>query len=290
VTAAGPGVNSKLEENFAHCLNLLREADRDRYAAVLYLPAGVREAAAALYAFNAEIAAIPDKVSEPMVGEIRLRWWREVIEGSRESGDNPVAVALRETLRAHDLPAQPLLDLIDARVFDLYNDPMPDRTAFEAYCGETGSVLLQLVAMSAGAQRGSMLADACGHGGVALRMSEILRRLPADRRRGKCPFPLTMLQVTGLSVNDWLTGDPDERHGNAVNAFVALTREHRAMAITANAALEKGLRPVFLPLAAARIWLDAAERAGPAVIRDGMTVSPLRRQLSLARAALLGLR
>jgi phytoene synthase len=290
VTAAGAGVNAKPEGNSAHCLNVLREADRDRYAAVLYLPQIPREAAAALYAFNSEIAAIPDKVSEPMVGEIRLRWWREVIEGSRESGDNPVAEAVRETLRRHDLPAQPLLDLIDARVFDLYNDPMPDRTALEAYCGETGSVLLQLVAMSAGAQRGSMLSDACGHGGVAQRMSEILRRLPADRSRGKCPFPLPMLEATGLDIDGWLKGDPDERHGNAVSAFVALAREHRAKAIAAINILDKALRPVFLPLAAAGVWLDAADRAGPALVRSGMTVSPLRRQLSLAKAAMLGLR
>lgn len=288
MTAAG-GEN-RAQQAFAHCLQQLREADRDRYAAVLYLPEGARKAAAALYAFNAEIAAIPDKVSEPMIGEIRLRWWREVLDGGRESGDNPVAVALRETLVRHDLAPQPLLDLIDARVFDLYNDPMPDRITFEAYCGQTGSVLLQLVALCAGAQRGSTLADACGHGGVALRMSEILRRLPADRSRGKCPFPLPMLEATGLSLDDWLKAAPDARHGHAVSAFAALAREHRAKAIAAIDTLDKSLRVVFLPLATAGVWLDAAARARPEVVQDGIFVSPLRRQFSLARAAVLGLR
>lgn len=286
---AGKG-DSRAEQAFAHCLQQLRETDRDRYAAVLYLPEGAREAAAALYAFNAEIAAIPDKVSEPMIGEIRLSWWREVLDGNRESGDNPVAIAVRETLAQHDLAPQPLLELLDARVFDLYNDPMPDRTALEAYCGQTGSVLLQMVALCAGAQRCDVLADACGHGGVALRMSEILRRLPADRSRGKCPFPLAMLEATGLSLDDWLKGDPDTRHANAVGAFVGLAREHRGKAIAAINRLDKSLRAVFLPLASAGLWLQAAERKGAMVVLDGVTLSPLRRQLSLARAAVLGLR
>jgi 15-cis-phytoene synthase len=280
----------RTRQAFSHCLNELREADRDRYAAVLYLSPGAREAACALYAFNAEIAAIPDKVSEPMIGEIRLRWWREVLDGGRESGDNPVAIAVLATLSRHDLAPQPLLDLLDARVFDLYNDPMPDRVALEAYCGQTGSVLLQLVALCAGAQRGSTLADACGHGGVALRMSEILRRLPEDRSRGKCPFPLPMLEATGLTLDEWLKAEPDARHGNAVGAFVALAREHRSKAIAAINGLDKSLHAVFLPLAAAGLWLDAAERKGSMVVKQGMTLSPLRRQFSLARAAVLGLR
>lgn len=278
------------QDPFAHCLQLLREADRDRYAATLYLPQTNRNAAVALYAFNAEIAAVPDRVNEPMAGEIRLQWWREVILGKRETGNNPVAVALVETLAGRDLPPQPLAELIDARVFDLYNDPMPDRTALEAYCGQTGSVLLQLVALAGGAEPGTGLADACGHGGVAIRMSEIVRRMPLDRARGKCPLQAGMLAATGLSVDAWLKEAPDSRHANAVSAFIALAREHRAKAVAAAGMLPKALRPVFMPLAPVKAWLDAAERAGPSLAERGVTLSPLRRQISMAVAAVSGLR
>lgn len=277
-------------DHFDRSLQLLRESDRDRYAATLYLPEKVRPAAAALYAFNAEIAAIPDRVKEPMAGEIRLQWWREVIVGTRESGNSPLAVALLETLERHELPRQPLTDLIDARVFDLYHDPMPDRTALEAYCGQTGSVILQLVAIAGGAARDAALADSCGHAGVAIRMSEIVRRMPLDRGHGKCPLPVTMLAATGLSVDEWLRQEPGSRHFNAVNAFIALAFEHRAKAVAAMAGLNKENLPVFLPLAPAGSWLRAAGRAGTQLLNGGVTLSPLRRQVSLAKAALWGLR
>ncbi len=278
------------QASYEHCLQLLREGDRDRFAATLYLPEVCRPAAAALYAFNAEIAAIPDKVNEPMAGEIRLQWWREVVTGGRETGNNPVAEALLQAIQSHNLPRQPLADLLDARVFDLYNDPMPDRTALEAYCGETGSVLLQLVSLACGAERSPVLADACGHGGVAIRMSEIVRRMPLDRARGKCPLPAGMLAATGLTVEAWLKEKPDSRHANAASAFIALAREHRAKAVSAVGALEKALRPVFLSLAPVRAWLDAAERAGPQLAETGVMLSPLRRQASMAAAAFRGLR
>ncbi len=277
-------------DHYDQCLQLLRELDRDRYAATLYLPEKIRSAAAALYAFNAEIAAIADRVKEPMAGEIRLQWWREAILGTRETGNNPVAVALLATLERHELPRQPLIDLIDARVFDLYHDPMPDRTALEAYCGQTGSVLLQLVALAGEAARDTALADACGHAGVAIRMSEIVRRMPLDRNAGKCPLPVTMLAATGLSVDDWLKQEPDSRHANAASAFIALALEHRANAVAAIAKLDREILPVFLPLAPASSWLRAAERAGLQLLTRGVTLSPLRRQLSLAKAAFVGFR
>ena len=55
-------------------------ADYDRYLSALFAPACRREALFALIAFNHEIARIPEAVSEPMLGRIRLQWWREVLE------------------------------------------------------------------------------------------------------------------------------------------------------------------------------------------------------------------
>ena len=63
----------------------MREADRDRYLASLFAPAGPRDALFALYAFNVEIARVRELAREPMPGEIRLQWWREVLAGERES-------------------------------------------------------------------------------------------------------------------------------------------------------------------------------------------------------------
>ena len=73
-------------EASSHCEQLVREADKDRFLATLFAPAAQRPALFALYAFNAEIARVRDIAREPMPGEIRLQWWREVVEGGRVRG------------------------------------------------------------------------------------------------------------------------------------------------------------------------------------------------------------
>src|SRR5215813_15517013 len=144
-----------MPESFAHCENLVRAGDKDRWLAALFAPADRRPHLHALHAFNVEIARVRELAREPMAGEVRLQWWREAIEGRRagEAGAHPVAAALLETIARHALPVETLLDLIEARAFDLYDDPMPNFSAFEGYARRTSSNLLKLAAQVLGADR-----------------------------------------------------------------------------------------------------------------------------------------
>ena len=112
-------------------LGELREADIDRYLALLLMPEGVRDDLLALFLFNAEIASIRDKVRDALPGEVRLQWWREVLSGERdgEAQAHPVASMLRGVIDHRAMPVAPLIAMCDARIFDLYDDPMPDRTS-----------------------------------------------------------------------------------------------------------------------------------------------------------------
>ena len=91
-----------MDENYRHCEALVRAADKDRFLATLFAPADKRGPLFALYAFNAEIASVRDRAREPMPGEIRLQWWRDVINGERtgEAAANPIAAALTRNDRA----------------------------------------------------------------------------------------------------------------------------------------------------------------------------------------------
>jgi phytoene/squalene synthetase len=96
-----------------------------------------RRAWIALAAFNAEVSYVRDHVSQPLPGEIRLQWWRDVLtgegQGSRgEAEANPVAAELLLAITRYDLPVETFVRLIDAHVFDVYDDPMPDMAALEA--------------------------------------------------------------------------------------------------------------------------------------------------------------
>src|ERR1700741_1474761 len=99
-----------MPDNFAHCENLVRAGDKDRWLASLFAPADRRRHLHALYGFTLEVARVRELAREPMAGEIRLQWWREVIPGTRpgEAAANPVAAALLETIARFGLSSQTL--------------------------------------------------------------------------------------------------------------------------------------------------------------------------------------
>src|SRR5215218_3046519 len=194
--------------NFAHCEALVREADPDRYWASLFAPADKRPHLHALYAFNFEVARVREAVREALVGEIRLQWWRDALQGEAR-GDvraNPVAAALDDTIVQFRLPRQSFVDLIDARVFDLYDDPMPNLNDLEGYCGETSSSLFRFasIILFDGADPGS--ADAAGHAGVAYAITGLLRVFPWHARRGQVFIPSEILARHGVVRDDIISG------------------------------------------------------------------------------------
>ena len=130
---------------FEHCRHLVAETDKERYWSSLYAPADRRDALYALYAFDHEISRVAAVVREPIAGEIRLQWWREVLEGKREeeAAANPVAAALLEVVALHDLPATRLIEIVDAHAADLYDDASID---IEAYGAATDGAMIALAA------------------------------------------------------------------------------------------------------------------------------------------------
>ena len=131
--------------NADHCHDLVRLGDRDRYLASLFAPDHLRPQLLALYAFNVEIARIRETVSDAMLGEIKLKWWHDAIEGLYAGAptDHPVIEALKPAVNEAELPKQAFINMIAARQFDLYDDAMPSLGALEGYLGETSSMLIR---------------------------------------------------------------------------------------------------------------------------------------------------
>ena len=268
-----------------YSLNALRDTDRDRYLACLLAPVEKRPALAALYAFHAEIARVRDLVREPLPGEIRLQWWRDVLESGGTGEGHPLAQELLSAITRHRLPVAVLLDMIDARVFDLYDDPMESRASLEGYAGETASALIQLSCLVLDPETAQRSAEAAGHAGVALTIASLLLRLPLHRSRGQIYLPADLLAATGLDRETFLTGSDPAALGRAVHAFCGLGREHLAKARAAAAAVSVANRPAYVTLALAEPIFNRAERAGADTFTQPLVLSQWRRQWWMWRAA-----
>lgn len=275
-----------MNQNEEHCLALLREADRDRYLSVLYAPEEKRGALAALYAFNAEIARIRDLVHEPLPGEVRLQWWRDLINdearGSAEA--HPLAAALLETISKYDLPRVAFDNYCEARIFDLYDDTMPSRNDLEGYCGETASALIQLGTLILDRNAAQAQTETIGHAGVAQAVTGLLRLLPIHRRRGQLYVPADMLQAVGVSREAILANDDKSAHERVVSVMIALAREHLSIFDKAKKDLPKSLGPAFLPMALVPAYLNAIERLGSKAADQVADLSAIRKQWLMFRA------
>ncbi len=186
------------DPDFVHCALSLREGDYAKYIACLYLPTPLRQAAFCLFLFDLEIAKINQLVSEPMIGEIRVQWWRDVVAGKNNPAGNPVAQALMKTVKRWGLPVLILDRYLNARIFDLYNDPMPDNQALETYLGETRSSLFRLLTLCADLSNEdeTTICNACGHAGVSIGIIELLQHLAMNHANQRNFFPA---DISGFS-------------------------------------------------------------------------------------------
>jgi len=252
-------------ENAALTIDALRSTDHGRYLATLVLPEAGRAAISALYAFSAEIAAIRDRAREPAAGEIRLQWWADALtgEGHGNVRQNPVADALLDAIATYRLPVPPLTRAIDARRFDLYQDPMPDLPTFEGYAGETVSAFLQLAAMILNDGAPIETGDAAGHLGVAQALAGHLRAFGYNASKGRIFLPLSLFAAHGVSERDILGGKSTEALVSALQQIAELATEHADKAAASVRALPSALRPAFAPLVLVRPQLARLNLTAP---------------------------
>ena len=268
---------------YARAAEVVRSRDRDRYVADLFAPDEARGHLFALHAFNAEVAHVRDVVSDPMLGEIRLQWWRDAIL-TGTGGGHPVATALTETIGRFALPPAAFERLIDARLFDLYDDPMPTLNDLEGYAGDTSSSLIQLAAivLAGGEDPGS--AAAAGHAGVAYALTGLMRALPINAARGQSFLPDAMIVSRRVNKETLGTRRTTPELRSLLADLRTIARQHLAQAELELARLDPSVRPAFLPLALVRPYLDRMDRPNYDPFA-GAEIAPWRRQWIIWRAA-----
>jgi phytoene synthase len=272
---------------FAHCQMLVRAGDKERFLSTLFAPEQHRGALFALYGFNLEIARIREVVRNPMAGEIRLEWWREVLRGEDRGGveGNPVAAALRATILKHGLSVERLTAILDARAFDLGTEPTRTMLELASYVEATSSNLIGLAAAvldRTGAA--SATADLVRHAGLAAGIAGLLRAFPIHARRGQLYLPIEILERHGRGAEDIARGQASGQLREALADLRETAREHLRRARQLWSGTPSAVLPAFICVALAGPMLARMERRGydPFVPVD---LAPWRKQWLIWRAA-----
>ena len=242
---------------------LVRRHDRDRYLTALFAPGDKREALLALYAFNYEVARVRESVSEPMLGQIRLQWWREVVAAA-DAGAPPrahqVAAPLAAAIRTFAMTRRHFDRLIDAREGDLADDAPAGLAALVDYAEATSAGLVHLALEILGVRQPAAAA-AARHVGIAYALTGLLRAMPFHAGSGRRYIPQEVAAAEGLDLGDYarLRASPALRRavatiGDAAAGQLAAAREQRGE-------VTRRALPALLPAVVAEHTLAQLRRA-----------------------------
>ena len=240
---------------------LVRQHDRDRFATAVFAPEHNRENLFTLYAFNYELAKVRENVREPMMGRIRLQWWRDTlaeIAAGQPPRHHEVAEPLARAIRALHLSQSALTRMIDAREQDLLPDPPTTFTQLEDYVDATGGGLnfLALQALAVKDNKGAA-ATAARHIGVGYALAGVLRATAFNARFGRSLIPMELdpsRHALGGKATKAL------REAAAAIAEAAQTRFEKARALSDE--VPEAALPVLLPAVVAERWLAQIDGAG----------------------------
>jgi 15-cis-phytoene synthase len=267
---------------------LVRSGDQDRYLAGLLAPRTARDHLFALYAFNIELARIGERVTEPQLGEIRLEWWRNVLETpAGEPAAHPVAAALIAARAACDLPDALLAGMIDARGVDVQREPIASTEALDAYLHATAGAVFRLGAWIAGA-RDDSVAKASEAAAIAYGLTGVMRALPYHAARGQLYLPADFLRAFGVDGASILAGEESDGLRNALAVLRDRAREHYLRFRALSATLPTAALPAFLPLALVPAYLRRLGHPRHRPLNEIAEVNPLGRFTRIWLAHLRG--
>ena len=276
-------------ETLSDCARQVRRFDHDRFLTVLFAPADRREALFALYAFNLEVAKTREVVTEPLLGQIRLQWWRDSLSATYR-GDVPqheVLVPLAQAIEAFGLTRDYFERLIDARETDLEETAPPDLAALEAYAEGTAGTL-QSLALEVLGVRDAPALEAARQVAIAAALTGLLRAVPFHARQRRVYLPTAVVEAVAVELGDLFELRPHLGLAHAVEHLADRAGEILRDARALRRQVARPAIPALLPAVLASQYLRALRRAGHDVFDGRVQRRPALAAWSLAWHAARG--
>ncbi len=270
-----------------------RRLDRDRFLCTLFAPEAARAGLFALLAFNAEVAKSREMVSEAMLGEIRLQWWRDAIERiyvnpEGDYSDQAVVAELANIIKQYNLNRALFDQLIDTRSRDMIDEPPKDEAELLSYAAGTAATLNALMMAILGAASEEEL-KAAEHIGVAWSLTGILRASGILAKYKRVYMPQSLMQEGGFDAYEFMAQKPTPAIQQAVKQIVQLARAEisRARVLMGGKAV-KNQRAVFFQASLAEFYLKRIERFGCNPFHRKIEAGRAGRQIRLTLKAVRG--
>ena len=248
------------------------------YYSFLFLPPERRRAITALYAFCREIDDVVDECHDAQIAATKLAWWRE--ELARVYAGNPqhpIGQALRPATERFNLPHELLSEIIDGMEMDLTQSRYLDFTALSLYCYRVASVVGLLAAEIFGYQ--DRHTQKYAHDlGMAFQLTNIIRDVGEDARRGRVYLPLDEMKRFGVTVDDLFEARQTDNFRKLMEFQIERAEHYYAQALAQLPASDrKTQRPGLIMAAIYRDVLDVIKAEGCLVLKQRTSLTPLRK-------------
>lgn len=268
------------------CARQVQRYDNDRFLCDLFAPPAEREGLAALHAFNLEVARIREAVREPLLGQIRLRWWGETLDAIYDGRPprHDVAGALGTTVQRYGIAREHFDRILSGRAFDLEDRAPATLDELIDYADRT-SASLALAGLDVVGPDGEDTRAAVREVGIAWALTGLVRAIPFHARARRIYLPTDLNREAGLDVYQLFDRGRTRGVARVVEHVVGVAEEHLRRARSRRPAVPPRALPILLPATLAEIYIGRLRRARWDPFDERINApSPLRLlRLSLAR-------
>ena len=261
-----------------YCEQAAAKSGSSFYYSFRLLPAERRRAITALYAFCREVDDVVDEAHDPELARAKLGWWRgEIAAAWNGSPQHPVARALAPVAERWQLPREHFDAVIDGMEMDVTQSRYTDFADLERYCHRVAGVVGLLSAEIFG-YRNPATRGYARDLGIAFQLTNIIRDVGEDARRGRVYLPLAELARHGVSPSSILRAreEPGFRDLMAFQVERALGWYDRALGQLPPE--DRRAQRTGLAMAAIyRALLDEIARDGYRVLDRRIALTPIRK-------------
>lgn len=261
-----------------YCQTKAAQSGSSFYYAFLFLPPERRKAITALYAFCREVDDVVDNTTEASVARMKLTWWRAQVEQlSAGHAEHPVMQALAPHMAPLSLSTNSLHAVIEGMEMDLDHIRYATWDDLKKYCWHAAGVVGELSASIFGYTQPDTLiyADKLG---LAFQMTNIIRDVGDDARRGRIYLPQEDLQRFNVKPAEILDGLHTERFVELMRFQTDRARTCYREAMQALPAVDRrAQRPGLMMAAIYYALLDEIERDNWQVLDQRISLTPIRK-------------